>query len=73
MFRPCIVAGPDALMLIEQIPYVRVGERLPAAVRSLVHSVPILKPVIPDPGVPFQLVHHDDVACALGAAVMRGR
>jgi UDP-glucose 4-epimerase len=29
----------------------------------------MLKPVIPDPGVPFQLVHHDDVATAMRAAV----
>ena len=28
-----------------------------------------LRPVLPDPGVPFQLVHHDDVAAALCAAV----
>jgi UDP-glucose 4-epimerase len=26
--------------------------------------------VIPDPGVPFQLVHHDDVATALRAGVL---
>ncbi|UGS38170.1 Rossmann-fold NAD(P)-binding domain-containing protein [Capillimicrobium parvum] len=70
VFRPSIVGGPDALMLIEQIPYMRIGERLPVAVRSLFDSVPILKPVIPDPGVPFQLVHHDDVASALRAAVV---
>jgi nucleoside-diphosphate-sugar epimerase len=69
VFRPCIVAGPDALMLVEQIPYIRLGGRLPGAVRALFDSVPILKPVIPDPGVPFQLVHHDDVASALRAAV----
>jgi UDP-glucose 4-epimerase len=30
----------------------------------------VLKPVLPDPGVPFQLVHHDDVATALRAAVL---
>jgi UDP-glucose 4-epimerase len=30
----------------------------------------VLKPVLPDPGVPFQLVHHDDVASALRAAVL---
>ena len=29
---------------------------------SLLDGVPILRPVLPDPGVPFQLVHHDDVA-----------
>src|SRR3712207_1052723 len=29
IFRPCIVAGPEARMLIEAIPYVRLGEKLP--------------------------------------------
>jgi nucleoside-diphosphate-sugar epimerase len=70
VFRPCIVAGPDAKMLIEAIPYIRLGERLPGAVRALFDMVPVLKPVLPDPGVPFQLVHHDDVAAALRAAVL---
>lgn len=70
VFRPCIVAGPDALMLIEEMPYVRIGAHLPGALRSLFDSVPILKPVLPDPGIPFQLVHHDDVASALRAAVV---
>ncbi|HEX8204772.1 MAG TPA: NAD-dependent epimerase/dehydratase family protein [Solirubrobacteraceae bacterium] len=70
VFRPCIVAGPQARMLIDAIPYVRIGERLPGVVRALFDQVPILKPVIPDPGVPFQLVHHDDVASALKAAVL---
>ena len=70
VFRPCIVAGPQARMLIDAIPYVRIGERLPGVVRTLFDQVPVLKPVIPDPGVPFQLVHHDDVASALKAAVL---
>ena len=70
VFRPCIVAGPDATMLIDAIPYVRISEQLPSAVRKLFDVMPILKPVIPDPGVPFQLVHHDDVAAALKAAVL---
>src|SRR5829696_7086178 len=70
VFRPCIVAGPQARMLIDAIPYVRIGERLPGVVRALFDQVPILKPVIPDPGVPFQLVHHDDVATAIRAAVL---
>ena len=30
----------------------------------------MLKPVIPDPGVEFQLVHHDDVAAAFRAAIL---
>jgi UDP-glucose 4-epimerase len=70
VFRPCIVAGPDAKMLVEAMPYIRLGERLPGAVRALFDMVPILKPVLPDPGIPFQLVHHDDVAAALRAAVL---
>jgi nucleoside-diphosphate-sugar epimerase len=73
-FRPCIVAGPDALMMIESIPYVQLGERMPSAVRRLLESAPVLKPVIPDNGVSFQLVHHDDVASALrSAALGRGK
>jgi len=75
VFRPCIVAGPDALMMISSIPYVQLGERMPEAVRWLLDTAaPVLKPVIPDNGVTFQLVHHDDVASALRAAALgRGR
>jgi len=70
VLRPCIVAGPDAPMLIDSLPYTQISERLPRAVLRLLDGVPILKPVLPDPGVPFQLVHHDDVATALRAAVL---
>jgi UDP-glucose 4-epimerase len=70
VFRPCIVAGPDALMMIESIPYVHLAERMPEAVRRLLDAAPVLKPVIPDNGVSFQLVHHDDVASALRAAAL---
>jgi UDP-glucose 4-epimerase len=70
IFRPCIVAGPQAPILVNQIPYVRWADKLPGAVRALFDVVPILKPVLPDPGVPFQLVHHDDVATALRAGVL---
>jgi len=70
VFRPVIVAGPDAMMLVDAMPYIRLGGRLPRAVRALFDMVPVLKPVLPDPGVPFQLVHHDDVASALRAAVV---
>jgi UDP-glucose 4-epimerase len=48
ILRPCIVAGPDAKLLLRQLP-----------------PKPLL---LPDPGTPFQLVHHDDVAQALVAA-----
>ena len=69
-FRPCIVAGPDALALLENIPYIQLSDKMPAAVVRALELLPALKPVLPDPGVPFQLVHHDDVATALRAAVL---
>jgi UDP-glucose 4-epimerase len=70
VLRPCIVAGPDAPLLIDSLPYTQISERLPGAVLRLLDGVPILRPVLPDPGVPFQLVHHDDVALATRAAVL---
>ncbi|MDQ3877962.1 MAG: NAD-dependent epimerase/dehydratase family protein [Actinomycetota bacterium] len=70
VFRPCIVAGPTALDLIERIPYVQLSEKLPAPVKKLVGTIPLLRPVIPDPGIPLQLVHEDDVASALTATVL---
>jgi UDP-glucose 4-epimerase len=70
VFRPCIVGGPHAPLLIDSLPYTQISERLPAPVLGLLDGVPILRPVLPDPGVPFQLVHHDDVASAMRAAVV---
>jgi UDP-glucose 4-epimerase len=70
VFRPCIVAGPDALTLVKSIPYVQLSDRMPAPILRALEFMPVLRPVIPDPGVPFQLVHHDDVATALEAAVL---
>jgi UDP-glucose 4-epimerase len=70
VFRPCIVAGPDALLLLQNIPYIQLSDRLPAPILRALELMPALKPVLPDPGVPFQLVHHDDVATALRAAVL---
>jgi nucleoside-diphosphate-sugar epimerase len=69
VFRPCIVAGPKAQTMIEEIPYVRMSQAMPDPVRRLLGVMPILRPVIPDPGVPFQLVHEDDVAQAFVAGV----
>ena len=70
VFRPCIVAGPDALALVQSIPYVRLSERMPAAARRILELMPLMAPVLPDTGVSFQLVHHDDVATAFRAAVV---
>jgi nucleoside-diphosphate-sugar epimerase len=70
VFRPCIVAGPDAPALLDQLPYVRLEGVTPSVLRAALARVPGVKPVLPDHGVPFQLVHHDDVADALVAAVL---
>jgi UDP-glucose 4-epimerase len=69
VFRPCIVAGPEARTMLEEIPYFRLGEAMPDQVVRLLGMVPALKPVIPDPGTPFQLVHADDVASAFALGV----
>jgi UDP-glucose 4-epimerase len=68
-FRPCVVAGPEARTMLEEIPYYRLEEAMPDAVARLLGSLPVLKPVIPDPGLRFQLVHEDDVASAFAAGV----
>ena len=70
VLRPCIVGGPDAPLLIDSLPYTQISDRLPGPVLRLLDGVPILKPVLPDPGVSFQLIHHDDVASAMRAAVL---
>jgi UDP-glucose 4-epimerase len=69
VFRPCIVAGPRATMLIEQtVDAVRAFDPLPRLRRG-VERLPLVGPVLPDPGIPVQLVHHDDVARAMAAAI----
>ena len=65
VFRPCIVAGPQATLLLDMIPFLAVGRRIPGPLRWALRRTPALRPVLPDPGVPFQLVHQDDVAAAL--------
>ena len=69
VFRPCIVAGPEARTLLHEIPYYRLRRAMPDPVARALGSMPLLKPVIPDPGTPFQLVHEDDVARAFVAGV----
>jgi UDP-glucose 4-epimerase len=69
VFRPCIVAGPRATMLVEQtVDAVRVGDPVPV-LRKGIERLPLVKPILPDPGVPIQLVQHDDVARAMAAAI----
>ena len=70
VFRPCIVAGSDAPTLIEGFTGQKVFGRNVRHVWRLLEALPIISPVLPDAGVPFQLVHHDDVASAVRAAVV---
>ena len=70
VFRPCIVAGPQAQLLVESVPMSGIGRHFPGPVRSVFDRLPVLRPVLPDPGILFQLVHHDDVASALCAGVL---
>src|SRR3989440_9264116 len=70
VFRPCIVAGPRAQMLMEEIPYYQLSERMPDFVTRALSSMPFLKPVIPDVGARFQFVHEDDVAAAFVAGAL---
>jgi nucleoside-diphosphate-sugar epimerase len=72
VFRPAIVAGPRARVLLDQIPFLRIAERLPAAVRRTIKASQWLHPVLPDPGVRLQLVHEDDLAVAFARAAMGG-
>jgi UDP-glucose 4-epimerase len=65
VLRPCIVAGPKATLLADAMPW----NQLPEPVRRLTRPLPLPKPVLPDPGTPLQLVHHDDVASAVALAV----
>lgn len=72
VFRPCIVAGAGAPLLIETL-----VRSLPLygqlrLARRIADLIPFLGPILPDPGIPFQLVHTDDVAEALLAAVEGG-
>lgn len=63
VLRPCIVAGPQAHILAETMPWSHIPY-LGTATRML----PALKPLVPDPGTAVQLVHHDDVAAAIALA-----
>lgn len=61
VLRPCIVAGPKATALADAMPW----HLVPHAVRRLARLMPGLRVPLPDPGVPVQLVHHDDLARAI--------
>jgi UDP-glucose 4-epimerase len=74
VFRPSIVGGPESPALVANIPYIQVSAALPDALRRLLSAIPTPAPVLPDFGVPLQLVHADDVAAALLAGALgRGK
>jgi nucleoside-diphosphate-sugar epimerase len=70
VLRPCIVAGPRATALADSMPWRQLAARLPGTARRALAKVPALRMVVPDPGSPLQLVHHDDVASAIAAATV---
>ncbi len=69
VFRPCIVAGAGATTLIETtVRMLPVYGQL-RLFRRAIDQLPFIGPVLPDPGIEFQLVHTLDVAAALRSAV----
>jgi nucleoside-diphosphate-sugar epimerase len=62
-----VVAGPRATLLADSMPWEQLAELLPPRIRPVASVVGKVR-LVPDPGVPMQLVHHDDVASAIAAA-----
>ncbi len=52
VFRPCIVAGPAATMLIDQIPLLALGRRIPARCAGRWARVPRRGRYCPTPACP---------------------
>jgi nucleoside-diphosphate-sugar epimerase len=68
VFRPCIVAGADALTLVTMMTSPAGLRTVVDPLRKALERLPVVRPVLPDPGVPLQLVHTEDVAKAIAAA-----
>jgi UDP-glucose 4-epimerase len=68
IFRPPFVGGPDAHALLLILPQVQLAPKLPTL--PLAEPVAGLTRVLPDFGVPLQIVHVYDVAQALCAGVV---
>jgi UDP-glucose 4-epimerase len=68
VFRPPFVGGPGAHALLLILPQVQIGSKAPGSpvVRRLLSATRML----PDFGVPLQIVHVEDVAAALCAGVL---
>jgi UDP-glucose 4-epimerase len=70
VLRPCIVAGPKATALADSMPWNQIPEPLAGWSQTASRILPVLRPLLPDPGIQLQLVHHDDVAEAIAAATL---
>jgi nucleoside-diphosphate-sugar epimerase len=70
VFRPSIVAGADALTLVTMMTSPAGLGTVIDPLRKALERLPVVRPVLPDPGVPLQLVHTDDVARAIAAATL---
>jgi UDP-glucose 4-epimerase len=70
VLRPCIVAGPKATMLADSMPWRQLSDALPQSFRTVAGMIQGALPLMPDPGVALQLVHHDDVASAIALAAI---
>ena len=70
ILRPSIVSGPRAPLLATSMPWRQMLTAVPAPLREALAAVQSVLPLLPDPGVPVQLVHHDDVAEAVALAAV---
>jgi nucleoside-diphosphate-sugar epimerase len=70
VLRPCIVAGPRATMLADSMPWRKLSAALPSSLRTAAETIQGALPLLPDPGIELQLVHHDDVATAIALAAV---
>ncbi len=69
VFRPSIVAGAGATTLIETTVRLLPLYGQLRLLRRAFDQIPFIGPVLPDPGIEFQLVHTLDVARALRSGV----
>jgi nucleoside-diphosphate-sugar epimerase len=70
VLRPSIVSGPRAPLLAKSMPWRQVLDAVPAPLREPLAVVQSVLPLLPDPGLGVQLVHHDDVADAVALAAV---
>jgi UDP-glucose 4-epimerase len=70
VYRPSIVGGPESPALVTNMPYLQAVDAMPAPLQRALSALPTPAPLLPDFGVPLQLVHAEDVATALRAGVL---